>query len=114
MRAIGMLLLVAGLSALPPIALACDTHAPGKEPKAAPAATAHDTRGIVREIDAELGTITLGHARIASLRMPPMESMVFKVVPGAVTDLKRGDKVAFQASLIERQPTVTRIRLLQK
>lgn len=114
MRAIGMFLLVAGLPVLAPMALACDTHAPGKEPRSTPAATAHDTRGVVREVDGELGTITLGHARIASLRMPPMESMVFKVEPGAVKDLKPGDKVSFQASLVERQPTVTRIRLLRK
>ena len=109
-----MFMLVVGLLVLPPMALGCDTHAPRKEPKGAPAAAAHDTRGVVREIDTELGTITLGHARIASLRMPPMQSMVFKVVPAAVTDLKPGDRVAFQASLIDRQPTVTRIRLLQK
>jgi len=113
-RATKILILLAGLWALAPLVWACDTHAPGQEPKSGPKATAHYTRGVVREIDAGLGTITLGHARIADLRMPPMESMVFKVAPAAVTDLKPGDKVSFQASLVERQPTVIRIRLVQK
>jgi Cu(I)/Ag(I) efflux system periplasmic protein CusF len=106
-------LLAAAWVAIAAPAWACDTHAPGKEPKRTAAAKASSATGVVREVDAEQGTITLGHGRIANLRMPPMESMVFKVAPAALTDLKPGDKVSFQASLVDRQPTVTRIRLVR-
>ena len=55
------------------------------------------TEGEVRKVDKEAGKLTLRHAEIKSLDMPPMV-MVFQVTDAAVLDrLKAGDKVRFKA-----------------
>ena len=67
--------------------------------------------GEVREVDPEGATITLSHAKIASLQMAPMASMVFKAVdPAALRDFKPGDKVRFRAAMVDAQPSVVEIR----
>lgn len=113
MRAVGLLAILSGLS---PFALACDDHAPGKEP-------AHRTAlqrtspalGEVREVDPDQRTIALGHGRIASLRMEPMSSMVLRARDSAaIATLKPGDKVKFRTALIDGRLTVTEIGLAGK
>lgn len=102
--------MLAGSSAF---ALACDDHAPGTEPAPKPIARASSlVAGQVREIDLEDATITLGHGRIASLRMAPMSSMVFKAADAnLLANLKPGDKVRFRATMVGQQPTVTQLSI---
>ncbi len=97
-------------------ALACNDHAPGTEPAHKPAARAASlAAGEVREVDLEEGTITLGHGRIAGLRMAPMSSMMFKASDAKLlASLKPGDKVDFRATMIGQQLTVTQIRRAMK
>ena len=67
--------------------------------------------GEVREVDLADGTITLAHGRIASLRMQPMGSMVFKADDAkSIADLKNGDKVEFRVKMVADRPTLTEIR----
>lgn len=89
-------------------ALADDTH---HKPAAAAAAGAGDmTDGEVRKIDLEAGKVTLKHAEIKSLDMPPM-TMVFVVKDKAMIDkLKAGDKVRFKAINDAGKYTVTDIQ----
>jgi Cu/Ag efflux protein CusF len=64
----------------------------------------------VRKIDKAQGRITLKHAGIANLDMPPM-TMVFRVSsPGMLDTVAVGDKVRIEARKIDGQYTVTAIR----
>ena len=108
--------LVTTLAFISPLALACDDHAPGKEParRAVPQRSALAS-GEVRELDLEERTITLSHGKIASLKMSPMVSMVFKASePLDLAKLKPGDKVRFRATIVGERPTVTEIRFAAK
>lgn len=108
-----LLAMLAGSSSL---AFACDDHAPGTEPAQKPVARAASlAAGEVREVDLEDGTITLAHGKIASLRMAPMSSMLFKASDAKLlAALKPGDKVNFRATMVGQQPTVTQISLAKK
>lgn len=110
MRIISLTLL-AMLAVSSSLALACNDHAPGTEPAHKPVARAASlAAGEVREVDLEDGTITLGHGRIASLRMAPMSSMIFKASDTKLlAKLNPGDKVNFRATMVGPQPTVTQI-----
>jgi Cu(I)/Ag(I) efflux system protein CusF len=72
-------------------------------------ALAQSNDGEVRKIDAEHGRITLKHAGIKKLDMPPMASgMVFGVSDRKLLDgLAVGDKVRFDADKVGGQYTVT-------
>lgn len=60
----------------------------------------------VRKIDARNGTITLKHAEIPNLEMPPM-SMVFQVKEGVLpAAIAVGDKVRFRADKLPGGYTV--------
>ena len=92
-------------------ALADDTH---HKPAAAVAAGAGDmTDGEVRKVDVQGGKLTLKHAEIKSLDMPPM-TMVFVVRDKSVLErLKAGDKVKFKAVNEAGKYTVTEIQPAQ-
>ena len=67
------------------------------------------TDGEVRKIDKETKKITLKHAEIKSLDMPPM-TMAFHVKDAKMLDgLAVGDKLRFQAERIDGKYTVTSI-----
>lgn len=69
------------------------------------------TDGEVRKIDLEAGKLTLKHAEIKNLDMPPM-TMVFAVRDKAMLDkLKPGDKVRFRAVDDGGRLTLSEIRL---
>jgi len=72
-------------------------------------ALAQSNEGEVRKVDAAQGRITLKHAGIKSLDMPPMASgMVFRVSDKKLLDgLAVGDKVRFDADKVGGQYTVT-------
>jgi Cu(I)/Ag(I) efflux system periplasmic protein CusF len=100
------------LALLTPLgALADDTH---HRPAAAVAAGAADmTDGEVRKVDMGAGKITLRHAEIKSLDMPPM-TMVFVVRDKSLLErLKAGDKVKFRAVNEAGKYTVTEIQPAQ-
>jgi len=102
--------LVLTLLTAPP-ALACDDHDHGaKKGKAVASPESAWVAGEVREVDLDESTITLGHAKIAALKMAAMESMTFKAADRKViANAKPGDKVKFRARLVDEQPTVTRL-----
>lgn len=103
------LAIFASLVALSGAAVACNDHAPGKEPaKRTVGRESAWVAGEVRDVDLDEGTITLAHARIGSLRMEAMGSMQFRAASTAlISDAKPGDKVKFRVKLIGEQPTVT-------
>lgn len=71
------------------------------------------TDGEVRRVDKEGGRLTLKHAEIKSLDMPPM-TMVFVVRDKAMLDkLKAGDKIKFKAINDAGKYTVTDIQVAQ-
>ncbi len=62
----------------------------------------HQAQGMVEEVDAKSGTVSLSHGPVASLKWPAM-TMEFKVANAALlTALKPGAKVAFE--FVERSP----------
>jgi uncharacterized cupredoxin-like copper-binding protein len=68
------------------------------------------TEGEVRKVDKGSRKITLKHAEIKSLDMPPM-TMVFQVSDAALLDkVQPGDKVQFAATNDNGKLTVTRIQ----
>lgn len=90
---------------------ACTQSIPGTQFAQTDAGTAASTMadGEVRKVDKAVGTITLKHGEIKSLRMSPM-TMVFKVKDRAMLDkVKAGDKVRFAADNVGGTLTVTRI-----
>ena len=92
-------LLVAAVAAVVPLA-----HATSHQ-----SATPAFTDGEVRKVDKEAGKVTLKHAAIANLEMPPM-TMVFRVKDPAMLDrLKAGDKVRFRAEKVHGAYTVTEL-----
>ena len=85
-------LICAALLAVAPFALAVDM-----------------TDGEVRKIDKDTRKITLKHAEIKSLDMPPM-TMVFQVKDPAMLDtVKAGDKVKFAVEMVGTAMVVTEI-----
>ena len=75
------------------------------------AQSADMTEGEVRKVDKAQSKITLKHAEIKSLDMPPM-TMVFNVKDKAVLDsLQPGDKVKFKAVNEAGKITVTDLQV---
>lgn len=97
-------LMASVLAVLPAHANDDRTHAP--EPAVArQSVTPAPSEGVVRKIDAAAGRITLRHGPIANLDMPPM-TMVFRIDPTRVQDLKAGDRVRFLAERIDGAYTI--------
>lgn len=93
-RLIGAGLLAACL--LSPASRASDEHAAHHAKPAASAAAAEWTAGEVRKIDRDTARLTLRHAEIKSLDMPPM-TMVFQVRDKAMLDtLQVGSRLQFR------------------
>lgn len=102
------LLAATALALLAPLAAVADDkhHQPAT---AAAAAAAELTAAEVRKVDLEAGKVTLRHAHIKNLDMPPM-TMVFVVKDKALLDrLQPGDKVRFKAIDDAGKLTVTAI-----
>jgi Cu(I)/Ag(I) efflux system protein CusF len=81
---------------------------------AAPLAWAAEmTDGEVRKIDKNTQKITLKHAEIKSIDMPPM-TMVFQVKNPALLDaVKPGDKVKFAVEMVGTAMVVTEISVVK-
>jgi Cu(I)/Ag(I) efflux system protein CusF len=66
--------------------------------------------GVITEIDAKAGTLTVKHQPIASLGWPAM-TMGFKAKPASLLkDLKVGQKIGFDANQGSGLPEITAIR----
>lgn len=76
---------------------------------AAPAAAGAMTSGEVRRVDAAGGKLTIRHAEIPNLEMPPM-TMVFRVRDASMLQgLQQGDKIRFAAEKEGSQYVVVRL-----
>ena len=66
--------------------------------------------GEIRKVDRKAKTLTIKHGPIAAIDMPAM-TMVFQVTNTAMLDqVKKGDKIRFQAEMLAGgKPAVTRI-----
>lgn len=79
----------------------------------AAAASAQMVDGEVRKVDKDQAKVTLKHAEIKSLDMPPM-TMVFSVKDRALLDtVKAGDKVRFKAVQEDGRYTVTEMQVMK-
>lgn len=84
------------------------THHP-----AGAAAATDMTDGEIRKIDKEAAKITIKHAEIKNLDMPPM-TMVFQVTePALLVKVKAGDKVRFRAENTGTGIVVTAIEVVR-
>uniref|UniRef100_A0A1I7Z576 DUF3471 domain-containing protein n=1 Tax=Steinernema glaseri TaxID=37863 RepID=A0A1I7Z576_9BILA len=64
--------------------------------------------GEVRRLDAEAGKITIKHGEISDLELPAM-TLVYKIDPALLTNIKPGDKVKFTAKRDGGDYVVTKI-----
>lgn len=64
--------------------------------------------GEVRRIDAQAGKITIKHGAISDLELPAM-TLVYRIDPALLGDIKPGDKVKFTAKRENSQYVVTKI-----
>ena len=119
-RTTGLALLLAAGVALPAWAASHQggQAAPAEQAKPATqtpaqATVGEMTDGEVRKVDKEAGKLTIRHATIKSLDMPPM-TMVFVAKDKAMLDkLKAGDKIKFTAINDAGKYTVTEIQPAQ-
>ncbi|MCQ9617490.1 copper-binding protein [Paenalcaligenes niemegkensis] len=65
--------------------------------------------GEVRRIDVSAQKITLKHGSIDALQLPAM-TLVYKIDPALLGDIKPGDKVRFTAKRENEQYVVTKIQ----
>lgn len=116
--------LVIGLAGAPLTASASNDHAAAHASHAAakPVATVQTTsssaaaasnnaitEGEIRKVDKDAGKITIKHAELKNLDMPPM-TMPFQVKDKAMLDqVKAGDKVSFVAHKVNGRLTVVQI-----
>ncbi|MBY6345918.1 copper-binding protein [Providencia rettgeri] len=64
--------------------------------------------GEVRRLDAEAGKITIKHGEISDLELPAM-TLVYKIDPALLANIKPGDKVKFTAKRDGGEYVVTKI-----
>lgn len=95
-------------------ALAMDHGSHGSHAMAQPAAaTAALSEGTVKKVDKAAGKVTLAHGPLTNLGMPGM-TMAFRVKEAAWLDQwKVGDKIRFQAELVNGAYTVVRFEPAQ-
>lgn len=108
--------LFAVLTALPGYVLACNDHASGTENKKRTVGRESAwVVGEVREVDVEAGTLTVGHEKIASLKMAAMSSMLIRARhPELIARATAGDRVKFRVALIGEEPTLTRLLVVSR
>jgi Cu/Ag efflux protein CusF len=95
------------LSASPASAQEMNHHTHAMQTGSATAAP--QVHGEIRKVDAEAGKITIRHAEIPNLGMPPM-TMVFRAAaPELLAKAKPGDRVLFTAEKANGVLTVTTI-----
>jgi len=68
----------------------------------------HRTNGVVRELDARKGTVTLAHEAVPTLKWPAM-TMTFRISPELAKGIEVGQKVEFEFQNQGTVATVTKI-----
>ena len=82
-----------------------------RPPAAASTVAIPPVQGEIRKVDVAKGLVVLRHGDIPNLAMPPM-TMGFDVAdPRMLDGLKVGDKVRFQAEMVNGKATVTELKL---
>lgn len=66
------------------------------------------TKGVVKELDAKKGTVTLSHEPVVTLKWPAM-TMAFKISPEMAKGIEVGQKVDFEFEAKGMAATITRI-----
>ncbi|RFB73657.1 MULTISPECIES: copper-binding protein [unclassified Herbaspirillum] len=105
--AFAILLAAAGLLSVLPAAAQEMNH--GMHAMQTGSATAPQVHGEIRKVDTDTGKITIRHADIPNLGMPPM-TMVFRAAaPDLLAKAKVGDQILFTAEKTNGVLTVTSI-----
>lgn len=75
-----------------------------------PAATApvNRTTGVVKELDAKKGTVTLSHEAVPTLKWPAM-TMAFKISPELAKGIEVGQRVDFEFEAKGMSATIAKI-----
>jgi Cu(I)/Ag(I) efflux system protein CusF len=79
-----------------------------KPEQSAPKATVSRSTGVVKSLDATLGTVTLAHEPVPALNWPAMV-MPFRISPALAKGLQAGQKVDFEFESQGMSATITRI-----
>lgn len=94
------------------LAMATGAHAAesatAKTNQPAPKPTTASSKGIVKGLDAALGTVTLSHEPVPALQWPAM-TMPFRISPALAKGLKVDQKVDFEFEAQGMSATITRI-----
>jgi Cu/Ag efflux protein CusF len=68
------------------------------------------TKGVVKEIDAKAGKVTIIHEELVDLDMPAM-TMVFRVAePAMLESMSEGQEISFVADRLEGKLTVVKLQ----
>lgn len=111
MKTIAQLALAATIFGVAPMTLYAATDSTTAAISSESAGEAVD--GEVRKVDKDAKKITIKHAELKSLDMPPM-TMVFQVKdPSMLDKVKQGDKVSFIPAKVGGQFIVTQIDVKQ-
>lgn len=101
-------LMAIGLSVLA-LTLATAAEMPGMKMEAPSAkAQANHAKGVVKELDAKKGTVTVSHEPVPTLKWPAM-TMAFKISPELAKDIAVGQKVDFEFEAKGMAGTITKI-----
>ncbi len=79
-----------------------------KMEESAAKAPVNRTKGVVKELDAKKGTVTLSHEAVSTLKWPAM-TMAFKISPELAKGIEVGQKVDFEFEAKGMAGTVTKI-----
>ena len=71
-------------------------------------AAVNRTKGVVKELDAKKGTITLSHDAVPTLKWPAM-TMAFQITPELAKGIEVGQKVDFEFETKGMAGTITKI-----
>ena len=71
-------------------------------------AAVNRSKGVVKELDAKKGTVTLSHEAVPSINWPAM-TMAFKVTPELAKGIQVGQKVDFEFEAKGMTATITKI-----
>ncbi len=71
-------------------------------------AAIHRTEGVVKELDAKKGTVTLSHESVPTLKWPAM-TMAFKISPDLAKGIEVGQRVDFEFEAKGMEATITKM-----
>lgn len=84
------------------------TKVQGMKMEASAPVSVNRAKGVVKELDAKKGTVTLAHEAVPALKWPAM-TMAFRVPPQLAKGVEVGQKVDFEFEAKGMAGTITRI-----